>query len=213
MRVDAVPLWLRPALSIWGTATGSLFYVKLKTLQKTMRLNLQGQLPNPGQPVIFAIWHENLLPFFLIMNQLKCDQIWMNHPLWYMKPVHVLLRHLGIKELVLGSTGHDGQAAMELLARRLRETATSSMMAVDGPAGPRYYLRKGCFHLALKTGLPIVPVRFEISDAYRLAFTWDRKIWPKYGSTLVAELGAPIQIESEQDIEACARLLPEALTR
>ena len=213
MRVDAVPLWLKPMFHAWAESVGGLIYVKFKALQHTMNFNLQGHLLHADRPVIFAIWHENLLPFFLILKQLNREQIWMNHPLWYMKPIHVLLGHLGIKELVLGSTGHRGQAAMDVLARRLRETASSSMMAVDGPAGPPYKLRKGCLYLGLQTGLPIVPVRFDISDAHRLAFTWDRKVWPKYGSTLTAELGSPIWVTSDQDIDASAHLLAKALAR
>ena len=213
MRVDAVPLWLKPMFHAWAESVGGLFYVKLKSIRRSMTIELRGHVPSSDQPAIFAIWHENLVPLFISLEQIGHRHIWMNHPLWYMKPVHVFLRHLGINELALGSTGHNGQAALEVLASRMRATHASSMMAVDGPAGPPHQLRKGCLYLALKTQVPVIPVRFKVSDFHRLEFTWDRKIWPKYGSTLTAELGSPIWVTSDQDIDASAHLLAKALAR
>lgn len=213
MRVDSVPFWLKPAFTLWAESSGLTFYVKLISLRKSMRIELHGHLPGPEESAIFAIWHENLLPFFLVLHRIEQEQIWMNHPLWYMKPIHVLLRHLGIKELALGSTGYDGQAAADYLADRLLKTGASSMMAVDGPAGPPYQLRKGCLHLALKTGLPIIPIRFKVSELHRLEFTWDRKVWPKYRSSLTADFGAPISVKSLDEIDACADRLYQELSR
>ena len=42
------------------------------------------------------------------------------------------------------------------------------MLAVDGPAGPAYRLRKGCLYLAQRTGMPIVPLSFVCDDVVRL---------------------------------------------
>ena len=213
MRVDAVPLWLKPIFHAWAESVGGLFYVKLKSVRHSMTIELQGHVPSSDQPAIFAIWHENLVPLFISLEQIGHRHIWMNHPLWYMKPVHVLLRHLGINELALGSTGHNGQAALEILASRMKATRASSMMAVDGPAGPPYQLRKGCLYLALKTQFPVIPVRFKVSDFHRLEFTWDRKIWPKYGSDLTATFAPPIFVKSQDDIAETAEQLVASLNQ
>ena len=210
-RVDAIPIWLKPAFSAWSESSGLALFLNLISLRQSMRLEFRGFELLGTQPVIFAIWHENLLPLFLILKKLNRNHIWMNHPLWYMKPIHVLLRYLGVRELALGSTGHDGRIAIDELAQRLVETGASTMMAVDGPKGPRYQLRKGCLYLALKTGLPIIPLSFEVSEMHRLSFTWDDKIWPKRGSRSIATFGAPILVDTSDSIEVLATSLAKKL--
>jgi hypothetical protein len=42
------------------------------------------------------------------------------HPSWYMKPINVCMRLVGIDRIILGSTGHGGRAAAEQLVRDRR---------------------------------------------------------------------------------------------
>ena len=136
----------------------------------------------------------------------------MNHPLWYMKPVHVFLKRLGVQELCLGSTGNQGQAALAQLGQRMLATGASTSMAVDGPKGPPYYLRKGCIHLAMETGYPLVTVRFDIPKAYRLPVNWDRKFWPPYFCEMTVHLGDPLEIDRKADPEHISQSLSEELS-
>ena len=39
--------------------------------------------------------------------------VWMNHPAWYMKGIHLYLRLMGVRALVMGSSGHGGRRALE----------------------------------------------------------------------------------------------------
>ena len=53
----------------------------------------------------------------------------MNHPIWYMA-VHYLLSFIGIKELVLGSSGNKGRRRFKIRKSFKEESATT--FAVDG---------------------------------------------------------------------------------
>ena len=210
MRVDTVPFWLKPCFNLWGHSTGTLLSALIARRRRTLHIDSIG----PGlhhTPAIYCIWHEDLVHLFVSMPHLHQPQVWMNHPMWYMKPVHVFLAQMGITKLALGSTGHGGQAALERLAHLLRETGASTTLAVDGPNGPPYHLRKGCLYLAQKTGLPIVPIRFMCTDEKRYPFNWDKKRSPKPGATLTVQFGDPIWIAPGDDVEAFAQLVINAL--
>ena len=78
-----------------------------------------------------------------------------------MKPIHYLLSFIGIKELVLGSSGNKGRRAALKLGSLLKERKVSTTFAVDGPTGPPKVLKKGALFTALQTGFPIVPLSFH----------------------------------------------------
>ncbi len=211
MRVDNVPFWLRPWFNLWGYSTGLGFLAWVRYLQRSLTIEAVG----PGcreEQAIYCVWHEDLLPLFLAMPHLNGPQIWMNHPLWYMQPVHVFLNRIGVGELVLGSTGHEGKAALSQLARRLMETGRSTAIAVDGPSGPAHFLRKGCLYLAQSTQIPIVPLRFICSSEYRVPINWDKKRAPRIGSNLTVVGGDPMHVGPDVSLESAARELAVALS-
>ncbi len=80
---------------------------------------------------------------------------------------------MGVKKIILGSTGHSGRDAAELLLGHLRR-GCSTVLNPDGPHGPAYVLKKGILHLSLKSGKPIVALRFSPSS-FRILKTWDGK--------------------------------------
>ena len=212
-RVDNIPLLLRPGFELWGNTAGISIYQLLVHQQRSMTLELSDYEKLGNRPAIFVIWHENLIPLFLSMRLMARhrNQIWMNHPLWYMKPVHVFLKRLGVNELCLGSTGHHGQQALHQLAARLLATGASTSMAVDGPKGPPYHLRKGCIHLAMKTGYPIIPLCFKISETSRIGFNWDRKFWPHRNAHMTVHVGEPLEVAPDADTEIMGEILSTRL--
>jgi lysophospholipid acyltransferase (LPLAT)-like uncharacterized protein len=119
----------------------------------------------------------------------------MQHPVWYMKPIHVLLRLMGVKKIILGSSGHSGRDAADLLVDYLR-LGYSTVINPDGPNGPAFVPKKGIIHLSLKSKVPIVPLRFS-SSSYQELKTWDRKKFPRPFSTIEIKIGKPIFITSD----------------
>ena len=125
----------------------------------------------------------------------RASQAWMQHPVWYMKPIHVLLRLMGVKKIILGSTGHSGRDAAELLADDLRK-GYSTVLNPDGPHGPAFVLKKGILHLSLKSGVPVVALRFSSSSFHELK-TWDRKKFACPFSTIEIKFGTPIHVTND----------------
>jgi hypothetical protein len=102
---------------------------------------------------------------------------------------------MGVKKIVLGSTGHSGRDAAELLVDYLR-LGYSTVINPDGPNGPAFVLKKGILYLALESKVPIVPLRFSLSS-YRELKTWDRKKFARPFSTIEMKIGEPIYVTSQ----------------
>jgi lysophospholipid acyltransferase (LPLAT)-like uncharacterized protein len=119
----------------------------------------------------------------------------MQHPIWYMKPIHVLLRLMGVKKIIMGSTGHSGREAADQLLDHLRQ-GFSTVLNPDGPHGPAFVLKKGILHVSLKSGVPVVAVRFS-SSGFRELNTWDRKKLSHPFSTIEVEIRDPIHVTEE----------------
>lgn len=136
------------------------------------------------------------------------DHYWINHPAWYMKPVHLLAGFYGVT-MVLGSTGHEGKKAADELEVRLLK-GHSTWMFPDGPNGPPEVLKRGVLHIAMHTGVPIVPVRIEARYALVMGWTWDKKRFPLPFSRISVRYGKPIVVTLE-NIVASEREISAAL--
>ncbi len=166
-------------------------------------MSFEGRLPD--SPVIFALWHEDWMPFFVAFGRLPGRHVMINHPAASMIQIHVLLRKLGLDRLLLGSSGDEGRRAADELARELVAGATTTL-SPDGPAGPPRELKRGILHVAAKAQRPVVPLRFELRPCPRLA-SWDRKKVPLPFSSLRIVVGDPIRVEATDLDVAEARLV------
>jgi len=86
----------------------------------------------------------------------------MQHPFWFMKPIHLFLRFTGVKRIILGSTGHSGREAAEEVVEYLKK-GYSTVLLPDGPSGPPFVAKKGLFHISLQSQVSIVPMQFKVS--------------------------------------------------
>ena len=190
MRVDDVPWWLSPLFHAYGYGVGGLVELWLRSIRQSCRF--EGLRTEPAGPRIECIWHEHLPTYIATyLPPLPGTRvIWMNHPIWYMRPVHVSLALRGVPELALGSTGHGGQEALERVVACLR-AGYSTGLAVDGPAGPAHVLKRGALDMARASGRPVVAIRFSYEHARRLP-GWDHKYWPLPGSRVVIRESEPI---------------------
>jgi lysophospholipid acyltransferase (LPLAT)-like uncharacterized protein len=176
----------------------------------TCKVSFEGEenIPeNSGR--IYAFWHENLVLYFSIFTKVKERQVWLNHPVWFMKPIHIMLGWMGVEKLALGSSGHSGKDALKEVIEDLKN-AYSTVINPDGPRGPIKVLKAGVLIMAAESGLPIIPMTFHCSKEYRLN-TWDKKRCPVPFSKVVVKYGAPIYVSSEN--EANSKLLAEALSK
>ena len=215
IRVDTAPSALKPLLGLYGVAVGYALFAYYAVQRITITIEFAGtDNLMPDSNYIFCHWHGT------VPLALQCSvphlpspltgrpHVWMQHPLWYMKPIHVLLGLIGVRRIVLGSTGHDGRRAAEELAGLLR-AGYSTVVLPDGPAGPRRTLKRGVLHLAADSGVPIVPLLLEASRSVTLP-TWDRKKFPAPFSTIRLHIGRPIPV-ARAELDHAAELLVLAL--
>ena len=201
-RVDDVPLVIRPQFYIFGYGLGMLLFIFLLIIRLTTKVKISGKEKlRKNSNHIFCLWHS-FVPLALVgatplipMTLDRARQAWMQHPIWYMKPIHVLLSLMGVKKIIMGSTGHSGRKAAEQLLDCLRQ-GCSTVMNPDGPYGPPFVLKKGILHLSFKSGVPVVPLRVS-SSSYCELKTWDRKKLSCPFSTIEIKIGDPIQVTQE----------------
>jgi lysophospholipid acyltransferase (LPLAT)-like uncharacterized protein len=159
------------------------------------RIENRDAAPHPAHPrhgrFLYAFWHEALLV-----------------PTQFRVPTHVLIslhadgeliaqvcRHLGLG-VVRGSTSRGGGRALFDMI----EAAGATHLAItpDGPRGPRRRVQPGIVALAAHTGLPVIPLGFGFTNAWR-ARSWDRFALPKPGSTVVVIAGPAIRVPPDLD--------------
>lgn len=140
-------------------------------------------------PVVFLLWHENLLPL-----------------LWWQ-------RSRGIAIVV--STGRDGRSLADYATRlgyrcipgsssrgavrallsavRLLEDDVSVAFATDGPRGPRRVVKPGVIRAAQRAGAPIVPLHAVVRSGWRL-HSWDQTLVPKPFTRIEVGYGTPFTV-------------------
>ena len=209
-RVDNIPFLIRPLFFVVSYSIGLFLYLFfILFLRFTLKIEFEGKENLSKGPFIYCIWHEDLGPFFLALKKLGSSQIWMNHPLWYMRPIHFLLNFVGIKKIVLGSTGYGGQEAAKKLEFLLKEEGASTTIAVDGPKGPPKVAKKGALHMAVNTGFPLLPLKFFPSRFFTLGM-WDKKKCPLPFGRILVRCSNPIYV-TEENFEKAKEELENAL--
>jgi len=206
-----VPLIFRPIFYLYGYGVAILIFILGLILRTMIKVEISGQENlRKHSNYIFCIWHT-FVPLALISTVPNIPRVldrashaWMQHPTWYMKAIHIVLRLMGVDKIILGSTGHYGREAADQLVEYLRR-GYSTLLMPDGPAGPPFLLKKGILHISMQSGVPIVAIQFGASKFFELK-TWDRKKWPYPFSTIKMKIGIPIQITSDNLDQAPKRI-------
>ena len=178
-----------------------LIYLVFCFIRITVRIEYKNkELLNDGENYIFSLWHENLIGLFVVYTTLNRDFVWLNHPAWYMKPVHINLRWMGTRKLALGSSGNSGKEAMAQVNQWLKE-GYSTVINPDGPGGPVRVLKDGVLNMSIATAVPVVPFKVTSTMSFTLP-TWDKKRVPVPFSRVTVEYGEPITVTESNKEEA-----------
>jgi lysophospholipid acyltransferase (LPLAT)-like uncharacterized protein len=203
-RVDNVPWPLRPFWLAYSYLTGVAFWTLFLLLNLTCRIGARGtEHLEDRSNHIFCLWHGSWFPWFATFVLAHDRHVLMQHPAAFTKPVHVVLRLMGIR-ILLGSGGEEGRQAAERLVDHLRG-GWSTAISPDGPAGPAGVMKKGVLHIALQSGVPVIPVRFVVSRGVNIP-SWDGKRAPLPFSRITVIYGEPV-IVTEENFEEAGRLL------
>ncbi len=109
------------------------------------------------------------------------------------------MRLLGV-ETVRGSTTRGGARAMLKMLRAVKEESRHLGITPDGPKGPREVVQKGTVQMAMKAGLPIIPVCYATKRHWRIN-SWDRFYIPKPFTRGVFVMGDPVLISKDDGLD------------
>jgi len=208
-RVDNVPVLLRPFWFCFSWVVALNIWIFLVILQATCQIRIQNYIDFSGQRnFVYSLWHRYWFLWALSFLRSHRRHAWLQHPAAYMKPIHIGLKLMGIRVL-LGSGGEEGRKAANDLVDLLRQ-GWSTVLSPDGPHGPQGVLKRGVLHIALQSGVPILPVKFIASRTIELP-SWDKKPLPLPFSNVTVVLGEPITV-SESNFEEAAKLLADRMT-
>jgi lysophospholipid acyltransferase (LPLAT)-like uncharacterized protein len=195
LHVNEVPIHIKPLFYLYGYGIAILGWIYCCIVHLTSKIKISGkEYINENVPYILCFWHQFIFLYFVIFLRNR-RHIWMQHPIWYMKPAHIFLRFIGVNKIILGSTGHAGKEAADSLIPYLRNGYSTAIMP-DGPNGPPFIMKKGVLHISLQSNVPIVPMRFKASHSWEIHH-WDRRLWPLPFSTFTVEFGEAIQVTNE----------------
>lgn len=177
LRVDNIPGLIRPFYIAIAWLAAAALYAYYAVCRITSKVSIEG----PGsrdlsQHSIFCMWHESWWSYPVVFLRYRRAHAMISHPAAYMKPLHCLLRLMGLKRLFLGSSGNEGKQAVNEVANLVRR-GWSTTISPDGPKGPARTLKKGVLHIAAQSGVPIVPLTISASRFIPVP-SWDCKKHP-----------------------------------
>jgi len=177
------------------------------------RINYSGvqELRNSRQPVVFAIFHNELFPLcYLHRNEGVIAVVSASRDGEILAGV---LKDLGYS-LARGSSSRQGFKAMLAAMRQMEEKGKDAVLTVDGPRGPRHVVKPGIVYLASRIKAFIVPVRVHMSTRFVFERSWDKFKLPWIWSTCRVVYGEPYKIPSRikfREIDSQAEILEQKL--
>ena len=199
-----VPLLLQPLFYLYSYFVALMLFIYVHIVNFTSKIEIVGQEHLEAQRnYIFCFWHT-FMPLYGAVFLNNRSEVWMQHPFWFMKSIHLFLRFTGVKKIILGSTGHSGREAADELVKYLKK-GYSTVLLPDGPSGPPFVAKKGFLHISLQSQVPIVPIQFKASKFFE-SHGWDRKKWPTPLCTIKVKFGKPILISEGNFDEAYGQI-------
>lgn len=171
-----------------------IIYVFYKIYFFTVRHKIE-KIPIP-EPFIVAHFHQDELCLidtrknrsYLVMTSKSTDGQMMTK----------FLSLMGYKS-VRGSSSKAGGTALHAMIKKVKNENLSAVIAVDGPRGPIYKVKKGIIKLAFETNLPILPISVICKNPFVFKKSWNKAILPKPFSKFKVKIGKPIYVKKESE--------------
>lgn len=183
-------------------------YVLYNIWCRTLRYTVEGRdgvnaLWHKGQPLVFALWHDELFPLMHVREDLRIvTVVSQSKDGEYLAG---LLQRLGLVT-ARGSSSRGGVKALLQTAKLMRQDNRCGCITVDGPRGPRHVAKEGAVFLAARTPAPIVPIRLYMENTWCFHKAWDKFLLPKPFSRIRVIFGQPYTVGENA-------LTPEGLER
>ena len=197
----------------WHQRLGAFaIFISLRALLFTVRCRLREPseffAPNAPVPAIFCIWHNRLATCIKVLDVHRRPHnsgAGMAALISASKDGAFLSRILewfGVQPVRGSSSRRGAQAMLELTT--WAERGYDLTITPDGPRGPCYQVQDGVTSLAQVTGLPIVPVVFNLNWKIKVK-SWDRFQIPLPSAYCEVCVGKPVRVpknasDAERDI-------------
>lgn len=183
-----------------------LAYAYIRLVRATAKLTYRGQevldeVRRERGNYILAFWHARYVMMPYSYPGPKLTVLISHHRDSEM--LGRLLARFGL-DVSRGSSTRGGVAGMRDVLRKVA-AGYDFGIAPDGPRGPRRVAKPGVIAASRIAGLPIVPVAFSASRAWRLR-SWDRTLVPRPFARGLFVYGAPIHVPRDADETAQERL-------
>lgn len=161
-----------------------------------VRLRIEDRRRNPDAPAVYISNHSSTLDMFVILAlRLKQTRFVAKYELQYNPFFFIIGRLTGQVFL----QRHDREKALVALDKALSDIRREGLSLYMAPEGTRKHdgvvgpFKKGAFHMALKTGYPVVPILIEGASALA------------HGGSLITKPGTlTITLQEEVDSSAYA---------
>lgn len=145
---------------------------------------------------VLAFWHNRLLMVPLLMQGWRGPAIISNHADGEM--IAALFEHFGL--IASRGSSSKGGARVLLEVIRMGKKGYSPGVTPDGPRGPLYVAKPGAAQIAMKSGLPLVPVCYATNRHWRLG-SWDKFYVPKPWAKGYVLVGEPVLAADNESLE------------
>jgi len=179
----AFPLWW---LLSWPVA--AYLYLWFALVRLTSRISVDRPGADYHGPAVYVNWHCHL-PWLCVHHGERRRWL-MVSPAPYILPIARWCKWCGLR-LVQGASGQQGREAAAQLDACLRR-GESVFIAVDGPSGPIFKVKRGCIDIAFTAGVPIIPVGYTLSRAKPNRRRWDLQLMPALFDDIYVRFGEPL---------------------
>ena len=112
--------------------------------------------------------------------------------------------------IVRGSSSRDNIKSLKEILRLIKNDYSIGI-AIDGPRGPIYEPKAGALYIAMKTGLPMIPITGYTNKKWIFKKAWDRFELPKFFSKSCYYAGEPLYFTKDSDIDSSMELIKSKL--
>ncbi|MDX8387001.1 MAG: lysophospholipid acyltransferase family protein [Ghiorsea sp.] len=163
-------------------------------LKRTIRWKYIGSDVRPeNTPCIVSCWHSRLLLTPFLLGKWSGPVIISDHHDGVL--IAAVYENFGMKSS-RGSSSKGGARALLKVIRQAKDGASPGITP-DGPRGPAQVVKEGVAQIAIKSGLPVLPVCYATSRRWRLA-SWDKFYVPKPFTKGIIMVGEPLFAESDE---------------
>lgn len=179
----------------------------IRFLRATVRWTYIGSsIRLDNTPCIISSWHARLLLTPLLLGKWQGPLIISDHRDGEL--ISAVFSSFGL-EASRGSSSTGGARAL-LQVIRMAKAGHSPGITPDGPRGPAQVVKDGVAQIALKSGLPIVPVCYATNRHWRLS-SWDKFYIPKPFSKGIVVVGEPLYAHPNETAQTLTTRIQQAM--